>query len=1117
MAITGTGGALAVTVSTKDGLGIVSGDLIVAHCLSNGTHVANAMAVQDSVNAVPFTNGKEQQLGSGSAKWQQVLYYQAVANVPDGSTITLTPFAAATVTGLSVTVVRYVLGTVSNAFVSQGNTANTAQGAPALGAAPTIGQFVMTFDAADSGTLTQAAAFALDSAVVGASCTLANAYATADGVSTFASTWTDTASVVSATMTVAFTFAGVGVPYRVGQLTSVAGSATSVVTVATTTIANDALFVVCGSGGGGVPTANSVADTKSHTYTLAASVIAPNGMCVWIFQSLHAATPLLSSGDTVTVTWSGTTASKNVEVIACAGVNATAALDQIASAYASGAAPSVTAANSLANNNELVLAAITSGYATAGITWTTGTTAMDAGLRSASSPYTSVGTQVITNSTSAPTAGATLGATGVWAELMITLLPDPPAGAAATITITNASPLPPGQVGVAYSTQMAATGGAPPYTWSVTSGSLPSGLTIQSGSGGGGAADFTYVGVNTGPQGAPTLARFNSCVSTFSPMGCYKFFFTALPSSWVGTLMDQITSSAGGQNTFCYISWGTTVSATVIKNFVLSIPSKIPSVGFVYESEPEASMSGTTYVNNFLNQAAAVRAVQPQTTTQLIMLTSSLTSYYRNPPSTGQAAYIPPPSTSAQAGVDVYGMDFYDHHSDWVGSSMSSSLGWVNWVNHVKGFGKPIALTEFGISGAGSDAAQNTRLQANWNYLKTAFGPGGSISQLPLFLWLYWNTGGTSFSLTDPGSGLTVQNEMLGPATQATWKGIAGTQSGGGGGGTGGLISGTPTVAGTSTPTIRATDSAAAFGSKAFSLVVSGSGSLAVATTSLPGGTVGTAYSGGQLAATGGTTPYTWSLQSGTLPPGLSIVGQSITGTPSSNGTSSFVIKVTDNVAATATASLSIAISTGLTVTTTTLPGGQVGVAYAFTLASAGGTPPYTWGILSTQDLPPGVILDPLTGILSGTPTIAGSFPLTFTLLDGASASATSAPMTLAVSPVTGGLAPIGRRRFGGTTADWTFQFVGDAVDRAAGVTVTFYNALTGGTQITDLTTSGGGPITSVVSDASGEIPEFFGPDSVLEMFADANGGLGPRRRVTAADLGDLTVAMYNALKLLTG
>jgi hypothetical protein len=167
--------------------------------------------------------------------------------------------------------------------------------------------------------------------------------------------------------------------------------------------------------------------------------------------------------------------------------------------------------------------------------------------------------------------------------------------------------------------------------------------------------------------------------------------------------------------------------------------------------------------------------------------------------------------------------------------------------------------------------------------------------------------------------------------------------------------------------------------------------------------------------------------------------------------------------------------------------------------------------------MPAGMILDTAAGIMSGVPELAGSFPETFTVTDGAGASATSVPMTLAVAPVTGGLPPIGRRRFGGTTADWTFQFVGDAIDRAAGVTVTFYNALTGGDQITDLTTAGGGPITSVVSDASGEIPEFFGPANVVEMFADANGGLGPRRRVTAADLGDLTVVMYNALKLLTG
>ena len=228
-----------------------------------------------------------------------------------------------------------------------------------------------------------------------------------------------------------------------------------------------------------------------------------------------------------------------------------------------------------------------------------------------------------------------------------------------------------------------------------------------------------------------------------------------------------------------------------------------------------------------------------------------------------------------------------------------------------------------------------------------------------------------------------------------------------------------------------------------------------------------------------------------------------------------FTVKVTDNVAATATANLSIVISSGLTITTTSLPSGTVGVVYAFTLATANGTPPFTWA--TDNPPPPGIALDTVNGILTGTPTTQGSYPLTFTVTDTAGATATSAAMTLAVAPSSGPLPPIGRRRYGGTMSDWSFQFIGDAIDRAAGVTITFYTALTGGTQILDLTTTGGGPISSVVTDPNGELPEFFGPDSVMEMYADANGGLGPRRRITCSDLGDLVTSMYAVLKLLSG
>ncbi|MDD5312725.1 MAG: hypothetical protein PHO26_06805 [Dehalococcoidia bacterium] len=73
---------------------------------------------------------------------------------------------------------------------------------------------------------------------------------------------------------------------------------------------------------------------------------------------------------------------------------------------------------------------------------------------------------------------------------------------------------------------------------------------------------------------------------------------------------------------------------------------------------------------------------------------------------------------------------------------------------------------------------------------------------------------------------------------------------------------------------------------------------LAITTTSLPSGTIGTAYSA-TISAQGGTTPYTWTQPSGTLPAGLIFTSSStvatISGNPTTNGTSSFLVRVTDS------------------------------------------------------------------------------------------------------------------------------------------------------------------------------------------------------------------------------
>lgn len=85
---------------------------------------------------------------------------------------------------------------------------------------------------------------------------------------------------------------------------------------------------------------------------------------------------------------------------------------------------------------------------------------------------------------------------------------------------------------------------------------------------------------------------------------------------------------------------------------------------------------------------------------------------------------------------------------------------------------------------------------------------------------------------------------------------------------------------------------------------------LAVGTTSLVPGTVGVSYSA-RLSASGGVTPYAWSLSSGSLPAGL-VLNRStgvIRGTPTTAGTYSFVVQVKDSAAKTATASLTILVT----------------------------------------------------------------------------------------------------------------------------------------------------------------------------------------------------------------
>lgn len=203
----------------------------------------------------------------------------------------------------------------------------------------------------------------------------------------------------------------------------------------------------------------------------------------------------------------------------------------------------------------------------------------------------------------------------------------------------------------------------------------------------------------------------------------------------------------------------------------------------------------------------------------------------------------------------------------------------------------------------------------------------------------------------------------------------------------GARLSGTPSGPGPYVFTVTATDRASGCrGQRQYTSVCE---RLGITPFELPDGRVGSAYPETGFTVTGGTAPYSFDVVSGSLPPGLSLSSDgTISGSPTTTGAYAFSLVVVDaNGCSTTHAFCAIDIgddgcpaNTNIVLSPAALPAVIPSMPYAQAITPGGGAAPYAFA-LTDGALPPGILLTP-AGVITGVTAARGVFTFTVTVTD---------------------------------------------------------------------------------------------------------------------------------------